>query len=143
MGATASLTHVALRVKDVAASIGFYQRYAGLQVVHDRVDDGTRVAWISEVLDDPSFVIVLMSMPASPSPSPRPVDHLGFAVASRDEVDRLARMARSEGCTVLDPTDAGPIVGYICEVADPDGNVCEFSFGQPINPRQLPEALRA
>ena len=25
-----------------------------------------------------------------------------------------------------------------CEVADPDGNVCEFSFGQPINPRHLP-----
>jgi hypothetical protein len=25
-------------------------------------------------------------------------------------------------------------------VADPDGNVCEFSFGQAIDPRHLPTA---
>jgi len=35
---------------------------------------------------------------------------------------------------------AGPIVGYFCIVTDPDGNQVEFSYGQPINPRDLPPA---
>lgn len=133
----ARLTHVALRVRDVEASIAFYRRYADLHVVHDRNDDGTRVAWLAEAEGDPSFVFVLMAMPAKPSPRPRPVDHLGFAVASREEVDRLGRLAIEDGNLVLSPRELGPIVGYICEVADPDGNVCEFSHGQSINPREL------
>ncbi len=135
---TASLTHVALRVKDAAATIRFYQRYPGLHVVHDRTDDDTRVVWLAEVEEDPSFVIVLMQMPADGQAEKRPVDHLGFAVASREEVDRLGAMGRDDGCLVLAPVHYGPVVGYICEVADPDGNVLEFSHGQPIDPRHLP-----
>ena len=38
----------------------------------------------------------------------------------------------------LNAKDAGPIVGYFCIVEDPDGNWLEFSFGQSINPRDLP-----
>lgn len=138
--ARAALTHIALRVKDVDASIAFYRRYAGLHVVHDRTDDATRVAWLAEVESDPAFVIVLMAMPADAQPDKRPVDHLGFSVASPEEVDRLGDLAREDDTLVLAPVHYGPVVGYICEVADPDGNVCEFSHGQPINPRELPEA---
>ena len=134
----AALTHIALRVKDVDASIAFYRRYAGLHVVHDRTDDDTRVVWLSEVPEEPYFVIVLMAMPADPWPKRRPVDHLGFSVAARAEVDRLAEVARDDDVLVLSPSDYGPVVGYICEVADPDGNVCEFSHGQAIDPRNLP-----
>lgn len=140
MAATASLTHVALRVKDVDASIAFYRRYAGLVPIHDRTDDATRVVWLSEVAEEPEFVIVLMQMPADAWPERRPVDHLGFAVPTRDEVDRLGALGRSDDVLVLSPRDLGPVVGYICEVADPDGNVCEFSHGQAINPRHLPGA---
>jgi len=137
-GLRASLTHIALRVKDVDASIEFYRRYAGLHVVHDRTDDGTRVAWLAEVEHDPQFVIVLMGMPADAQQPVRPVDHLGFSVASRAEVDRLGAQGDRDGVLVLAPVEYGPVVGYICEVADPDGNVCEFSHGQPIDPRHLP-----
>jgi len=42
---------------------------------------------------------------------------------------------------VLDPVYAGPVVGYFCLVEDPDGNHVEFSYGQPINPRQLQDQL--
>jgi catechol 2,3-dioxygenase-like lactoylglutathione lyase family enzyme len=140
VAATASLTHVALRVADPDASIAFYRRYAGLVPVHDRTDDGTRVVWLAEVAEDPAFVIVLMQMPADAWPERRPVDHLGFAVPTREEVDRLGAMGREDAALVLAPQDYGPVVGYICEVADPDGNVCEFSHGQPINPRHLPGA---
>ena len=136
--APASLTHVALRVKDVDASIAFYRRYAGFVPVHDRTDQGTRVVWLSEVPERPFFVIVLMGMSADAQPEVRPVDHLGFSVASRAEVDRLGAMGREDGALVLAPSDYGPVVGYICEVSDPDGNVCEFSHGQPIDPREVP-----
>ncbi|NNL67786.1 MAG: VOC family protein [Myxococcales bacterium] len=134
----AQLTHVALRVRDVDASIAFYRKYAGFVPIHDRTDDDTRVVWLSEVPEDPYFVIVLMAMPADPWPKRRPVDHLGFSVAARAEVDRLAEVARDDDVLVLSPSDYGPVVGYICEVADPDGNVCEFSHGQAIDPRKLP-----
>ena len=67
MAATASLTHIALRAQDLDASIDFYHRYAGLVVVHDRVDADTRVVWLAEVEEDPPFVIVLMDMRAEPS----------------------------------------------------------------------------
>ena len=135
---SASLTHVALRVKDVDASIGFYRRYAGLHAVHDRVDAETRVAWLAEVEEDPAFVIVLMGLPADAQQPARPVDHLGFAVSSRAEVDRIGALGQQDGVLVLAPVEYGGVVGYICEVSDPDGNVCEFSHGQPINPRHLP-----
>lgn len=138
MAATASLTHVALRVRDVDASIRFYERYAGLATVHDRSEHDTRVVWLSETEKDPRFVIVLMQLPADAQPARRPVDHLGFAVASRADVDRRGAMGEHDAALVLAPQDYGPVVGYICEVADPDGNVCEFSFGQPIDPRHLP-----
>ncbi len=138
--ARAVLTHVALRVHDIDATIAFYERYAGFEVAHDRRDDSTRVVWLAEDAADPDFVIVVMAMPADAQPEKRPIDHLGFAVASREEVDRLGALGEADGCLVLAPAEYGPVVGYICEVADPDGNVCEFSHGQAIHPRHLPKA---
>jgi len=51
---------------------------------------------------------------------------------------RPFRKARGDGILREGPRDAGPVVGYFCVVEDPDGNWVEFSFGQPINPRELP-----
>ena len=138
MASTAQLTHVALRVRDVDDSIRFYDRYAGMTPIHDRTDGDTRVVWLSETEESPRFVIVLMQMPADEQPERRPVDHLGFAVTSRAEVDRLGALAKEDEALVLAPQEYGPVVGYICEVADPDGNVCEFSHGQILDPRVLP-----
>jgi catechol 2,3-dioxygenase-like lactoylglutathione lyase family enzyme len=44
------LTHVALTVSDVDASISFYEKYAHLKVVNRRVDRTTQtdVAWIND-----------------------------------------------------------------------------------------------
>ena len=53
------LTHVALGVGDLDRTIAFYERYAKLQVVHDRNDDGTRVVWLGEHIEAPTFVLVL------------------------------------------------------------------------------------
>jgi catechol 2,3-dioxygenase-like lactoylglutathione lyase family enzyme len=137
-----ALTHVALGVRDLDRTIAFYRRHVGLHVVHERVDGGMRVVWLAERESDVDFVIVLLPVPVEPKRQPGTLQHLGFAVASRDEVDSAAAAARAEGLLRIEPTYAGPIVGYFCIVEDPDGNHVEFSYGQPIDPRDLPKHLR-
>ena len=130
------LTHVALRVLDLARSVAFYTSYAGLVVCHERVDDGVRVVWLAERADDPAFVFVLIPMPHSEGERSG-VHHFGFTLGSRGEVDAIAARARDDGVLREPARDAGPVVGYFCILDDPDGNWVEFSFGQPINPREL------
>jgi catechol 2,3-dioxygenase-like lactoylglutathione lyase family enzyme len=130
------LTHIALRATDLARSVAFYAEYAGLVVAHERTEDGTRVVWLAERAEDPEFVFVLIPMPHTEGERPG-VHHFGFSVASRGEVDAIAERARAAGILREGPRDAGPVVGYFCIVEDPDRNWVEFSFGQPINPREL------
>src|SRR5262249_8806356 len=102
---TPRLTHVALRVKDLAQSVAFYRKYAGLAVAHERDDDGTRVVWLAEEPDDPSFVFVLIPMAHTEGERPG-VHHFGFSLASRAEVDALAATARTDGLLRDGPRDA-------------------------------------
>src|SRR5579885_1868308 len=121
-----------------ARTIYFYRRHAHLHVVHDRTDPGgTRVVWLSERPDHPTFVLVCFEVAGPRPPAPSTLQHLGFALASRAEVDAVAAAARREGVLALEPTDGGPVVGYFCLVRDPDGNAVEFSHGQPIDPMRL------
>jgi catechol 2,3-dioxygenase-like lactoylglutathione lyase family enzyme len=131
------LTHLALGVSDLERTIDFYRRHAKLHVVHDRHDGHARVVWLSERAEDPDFVLVLFQVDAEPPVAPSTLQHLGFAVESRAEVDAAAEAARQEGVLSVPPTYAGPVVGYFCIVRDPDGNQVEFSHGQPIDPRRL------
>jgi catechol 2,3-dioxygenase-like lactoylglutathione lyase family enzyme len=128
---------VALRVKDLDRSVAFYAKYPRLVVCHERVDEGTRVVWLAERTEDPEFVFVLIPMPHAQVERPG-VHHFGFTVEDHAAVDAVAAKARGDGILREGPRDAGPVVGYFCVVEDPDGNWVEFSFGQPINPRELP-----
>lgn len=133
----AHLTHVALFVRDPARTIDFYGGFVGLHVVHDRTDDGVRVVWLSEREHDPEFVIVAITMTPTDGGFPPHMAHFGYAVGSRAEVDAIAARGRAEGLLERGPLDAGAIVGYYCILRDPDGNLVEFSYGQPINPKQV------
>jgi catechol 2,3-dioxygenase-like lactoylglutathione lyase family enzyme len=125
------LTHVALPVSHLDASIAFYEQYARMQVVHRRKDaeTGVNVAWIGDRIRP--FVIVLIETPKVDHPL-LPFAHLGVGCESRDEVDRLCEQARSEGCLHLGPTDSGYPIGYWAFIADPDGHTLEVSFGQEV-----------
>lgn len=125
------LTHVALPVADIEASLDFYRRYAGMDVVHRRSDhEGADVAWISDLTRP--FVVVLIRAQTVDHRLGGSVCHLGVGVAARAEVDRLCELARAEGRTVLGPVDSGPPVGYWAFVTDPDGHNLELSFGQEV-----------
>ena len=121
-------THVAFCVRNLKASLAFYDRYAGLKAVHERKDDG--VAWISD-LKRP-FVLVLIEDAAHNDTPLGSIGHLGVACTTREEVDRLAALARSEGRLRLGPVDSGPPVGYWACIADPDDNTLEVSYGQDV-----------
>ena len=133
-------THIALAVRDLDRTIAFYRKHVKLHVVHERAENGSRVAWLADREADAEFVLVLLEVPGEPRGGQATLQHLGFAVASRQEVDAAAAAARADGILALEPLYAGPIVGYFCIVSDPDGNQVEFSYGQPINPRELPRS---
>jgi catechol 2,3-dioxygenase-like lactoylglutathione lyase family enzyme len=127
------ITHVALPVTDLAASLEFYERYAAMRVVHRRTDpdSGTSVAWISDLTRP--FVLVLIEVPELDGPTlGGAYCHVGVGVARRAEVDERCARAREEGRTVLGPFDSGPPVGYWAYVVDPDGHNLELSYGQEV-----------
>ena len=119
------LTHVALPVANLDASIAFYGTFGGMQVVHRR----PQVVWLSDKTRP--FVIVLIEVEKVTAPL-RPFSHLGIACSSRDEIDRLSELARREDRLLDGPTDSGPPVGYWAFLRDPDGHTLEISYGQDV-----------
>jgi catechol 2,3-dioxygenase-like lactoylglutathione lyase family enzyme len=147
------LTHVALPVGDLDASLDFYRRFADMEVVHRRRDDetGDQVVWVSD-RTRPFVVVLIEYRPAAVAGSGSAAtvgeaavaahdrqagfltgfSHLGVGCETRDEVDRRCELARGEGRTVFGPLDSGPPVGYWGFITDPDGNNLELSHGQEV-----------
>jgi catechol 2,3-dioxygenase-like lactoylglutathione lyase family enzyme len=124
------LTHVALPITDAARSSAFYERFADMEVVHERTDTttGARVVWLSDLTRP--FVIVLIETTVSHTLGG--FAHLGVGCASRADVDGRVDAARAAGHAVLGPFDDGPPVGYWTIIADPDGHNLELSHGQDV-----------
>ncbi len=133
-------THIAFRVADIEASIDFYTRHTPLALLTRRTDENGHGAWLGH--DDQReapFVLVLAEFFAGSAPNPGhsdpalgPFGHIGIELASRDEVDAIADVARTGGFLHADPVGLPDPIGYICMVRDPDGNTLEFSFGQRV-----------
>jgi len=119
------LSHVALPVVDLERSIGFYAKYAAMDVVHRRED----AVWLSDKTRP--FVIVLVVVEEVTAPL-APMAHLGVGCESRAQVERLAEVARAEDALIGGPSDAGPPVGYWALLRDPDGHTLELSHGQEV-----------
>ena len=142
------LTHIALPVRDLDATLEFYAKYTTLVNIHERTDDdtGMRSVWLANerdrTLDGAArFVIVLIcgKLPTKITGDIKEaygfltsIAHLGISVDSRDDVDRIAALAKADGCLLLGPMYRNEVVGYICLIADPDGNNVEFSVEQVL-----------
>jgi catechol 2,3-dioxygenase-like lactoylglutathione lyase family enzyme len=135
---SSSLTHIALHVRDLDACIAFYRDTAGMAVVHDRLTHGKHVVWLASPGAGAGFILVLI--PGGPGHAQAPDDfsHLGFAVDSHAAVDAIAARAEAAGCLVWPPRQEAYPVGYYCGLRDPDGNMVEFSYGQPLGPGAPP-----
>ena len=129
---TPTLTHIALHVRDLAASTAFYRDWCALDLVHERADEG--VVWLAEPGRARDFVLVLIGGGPERSRIEGDYGHLGFALADRTAVDVAAARAREAGLLAWGPYDEPWPTGYYCGLSDPDGNLVEFSYGQPLGP---------
>jgi catechol 2,3-dioxygenase-like lactoylglutathione lyase family enzyme len=125
------LTHIALPVSDIERSIDFYSTYAGMQIVHRRLDaeTGVAVVWLSDRTRP--FVIVLIQTTLV-HPILSPLAHLGVGCQSREYMDDLCAQAKQEGILIQEPKDSGYPIGYWAFLRDPDGHTLELSYGQEI-----------
>jgi lactoylglutathione lyase len=123
-------THITINVSDLERSIEFYTSLCGLSIVRDRRLEGRHNVWLGPETaagEDPVFVLVIVQDEVK-----HRLDHFGFQCDSREDVDRIAELARKQNILVEPPTDVGGIVGYFTMVRDPDGHVVEFTAGQPL-----------
>jgi catechol 2,3-dioxygenase-like lactoylglutathione lyase family enzyme len=130
------LTHIALPVNDLTASVEWYERYTPLRAIDAQREPGVEVAWLChpEPAEHP-FVIVLVSVEADKGTKQGqlgPTGHLGIELPTRDAVDAMAVLARADGCLAWGPQQEPPPIGYVCAITDPDGNTVEFGFDQGI-----------
>ncbi len=125
------LTHLALHVRDLDASIAFYRDFCGLVTVHERGRDRDCVVWLAEP-GRRDLAFVLMPGGLSQPQAEKDYSHLGFALASRAAVDTVAERARALDLLLWAPREEPYPVGYYCGVRDPDGHAIEFSYGQPL-----------
>jgi len=131
----AHLTHCALHVQDIDATIAFYRDFCGMDVVREHgASPRERTVWIGKPIDPPTFVLVLIQGGKGREQAPDDMTHMGFAVESHAEVDAIADRAKAAGYLFWEPQQFDFPVGYLCALKDPDGYVIEFSYGQPLGP---------
>ena len=134
-------------MRNLGATMAFFEKYTTLVNIHEREDPetGLHSVWLANQRDITSagarFVIVLISgkLPTKITGDIkeeygflRSISHLGISLQSREQVDRIAAMAKEDGCLLLGPMYRNEVVGYICIVTDPDGNNVEFSVEQVL-----------
>lgn len=125
------LTHIALPVLDIERSIKFYSTYAGMEVIHRRIDAATGVAVVWLCDRTRPFAIVLIQTDSVHSVL-SPLAHLGVGCKSREDMDVLCERAKHEGVLLQEAKDSGYPIGYWAFLRDPDGHTLELSYGQEI-----------
>ncbi|MFN8674329.1 MAG: VOC family protein [Candidatus Sericytochromatia bacterium] len=123
------LSHIALIVKDLEKMLSFYQDYAEMNVIHHRIDEGIKVAWLQ--LDKPDgLIIVMIEVKNSPESGYQRFNHFGFDANSKEKVDEISKKLENTPFLVHKAQDGGKVLGYFCMIKDPEGNQLEFAYGQ-------------
>jgi catechol 2,3-dioxygenase-like lactoylglutathione lyase family enzyme len=133
-------THIALRVRDIDATIDWYTTFTPLELLDRRTDEMGHGAWLGqpETVDNPFILVVAQFFPETdpfadaPQEVLAPFAHLGIELTSREAIDEMADKAREAGCLSMEPTQMPGPIGYITMVRDPDGNTIEFSYDQGV-----------
>lgn len=134
MGMGPRITHIALHVADIDACVDFYSHFCGMGIVHLRVAGLQRIVWMAEPGRERDFIFVMMAGGDDLRLPDNDYRHFGFALDSREAVDKIAAAGRASGCLVWPPRLEPFPVGYYCGLRDPNGNYVEFSYGQPLGP---------
>ncbi len=133
-------THIAFAVKDVDATIAWYEAFTHLTLLARSEDTDGKNAWIGDASNAESpFVLVVGQFyeghdpfaPAAHHPM-GPFAHIGIEVETKAAVDDIAARGKAAGCLALGPMQMPKQIGYICFLKDPDGNTVEYSFDQGV-----------
>ena len=133
-------THMALRVADIDKTIEFYTSMTPLELIDKRQDDMGYGAWLGMPgeTNNPFILVVAEFFPETdpfkdaPQAVLAPFAHFGIELPAKDDVDAIAERAAEAGILAMPATMMPPPIGYICMVADPDGNMVEFSWDQGV-----------
>jgi lactoylglutathione lyase len=133
---SARWTHVALPTGDLDKAINFYTSLTPLVVVERFQDADGESVWLSndKQVETP-FVLVLVSFNKDKGGQLgllTPFAHIGVEVPNRSDVDEIAAKARELGALHWEPQYVNEVVGYVCALKDPDGNVIEISHDQRV-----------
>ncbi len=140
-------THLAIAVKDVEATIAWYENFTHLSVLARHEDVDGKNVWLGDksAKHNP-FILVAGQFyeghdPFAPSPHMPlgPFAHIGIELPSKTDIDAMAEKGREAGCLAYGPVQMPKEIGYICFLKDPDGNTIEFSYDQGV----LEEAKRS
>ena len=133
-------THIALRVKDMDATVKWYTEFTPLELIDRREDGDGYGAWLGMPGETNNpFILVLAQFfegkdPFADAPlaTLAPFAHLGMELPARDDIDDIASKGESAGCLAMPPTMMPAPIGYITMLRDPDGNMVEFSWDQGV-----------
>lgn len=131
---------MALRVKDVDATVEWYTTFTPLRVLNRNNDKFGRGVWLghAEPSENPFVLVAAEFFPETDPFKDSPVasigvfNHIGIELPTKDDVDAVAAQGETAGCLGMSARWMPDPVGYICMLTDPDGNWVEFSYDQGV-----------
>jgi len=133
-------THIALRVKDIDATIAWYTEFTPLELIDKREDEAGYGAWLGMPgeTNNPFILVIAQFFPdkdpfaGASMATLAPFAHLGMEMPTKEAIDEMAEKGKDAGCLGMPPTMMPPPIGYITMLKDPDGNTVEFSWDQGV-----------
>ncbi|HEX4710809.1 VOC family protein [Phenylobacterium sp.] len=133
-------THIAFAVRDIDASIAWYEKFTHLRLLARGEDKDGKNAWLGDpAQSEAPFVLVLGQFyeghdPFAPAVHPPmgPFAHIGIEAPTKQDVDDIAARAKAEGSLAFGPVQMPKQIGYVCFIKDPDGNTIEYSHDQGV-----------
>ncbi len=124
------LRHIALNVADVAISVEFYTTLFGMQVVWQPDPDN---AYLSSGCDN----LALHRTTSLCGQEGQLLDHIGFIVPQRDDVDRAAEILETRGVPIVKPVRTHRDGSRSLYCADPDGTIIQILYEPTLSPQRV------
>jgi catechol 2,3-dioxygenase-like lactoylglutathione lyase family enzyme len=126
------MRHIALKVTDVGRSKSFYQDILGMEVVWE--PDPQNV-YLSSGCDN--IALHEVSRNFATGATEQQLDHLGFVVATIDQVKQLEETFRASGVKIVHPfkVHRDGSASFYC--ADPDGIVIQMLYEPHLSSQEI------